>query len=172
MIIENKKVVSVNYQLTVQKKEGETLVEKTDKEHPFVFLFGDGNLLEAFENNLRGKKAGDAFDFKIDYHHGYGERDENHLVSIPIEAFKAEDGSVYRDSIQVGKILPMVDNEGHKLQGMVEEITDEHVKMDFNHPLAGHDLHFVGEVLDIRNATAEEISHGHVHGPGGHHHHH
>lgn len=172
MIIENKKVVAVDYHLTVKTPEQavETLVEKTDKENPFVFLFGEGGLLEAFENNLRGKKVGDTFDFFIDYKNGYGERDENHLVSIPLEAFKAEDGSFDDENIQVGNTLPMVDHEGHKLQGLVEEVTDTFVKMDFNHPLAGRDLHFIGEVVEIRNATDEELSHGHVHGAGGHHH--
>ena len=170
MNIENKKVVSVNYHLTVKEKELEKLVEKTDKNNPFVFLFGEGGLLEAFESNLKGKKVGDTFDFFIDYENGYGPREEEHLVKIPLEAFKAEDGTLDDSSIQVGKTLPMVDNEGHKLQGIVKEITSEYVKMDFNHPLAGQNLHFVGEVLEVRNATAEELSHGHVHGAGGHHH--
>ena len=170
MIIENKKVVSVDYHLTVKEKEGERLVEKTEKGNPFVFLFGEGSLLESFENNIRGKKAGDAFDFFINHVNGYGKRDENHLVNIPIAAFKAEDGTIDTKAIQVGNTLPMVDDKGHKLQGIVEEITNEYVRMDFNHPLAGRDLHFVGEVLEIRNATADELSHGHVHGPGGHHH--
>lgn len=70
--------------------------------------------------------------------------------------------------IKVGNLVPMVDGEGNHLQGKVEQITDKFVKMDFNHPLAGKDLHFVGTVGTIREATSDEISHGHVHGPGGH----
>jgi FKBP-type peptidyl-prolyl cis-trans isomerase SlyD len=72
--------------------------------------------------------------------------------------------------VKVGNTLPMTDNEGNRLQGVVEEITDVHVRMDFNHPLAGQDLRFKGIVLDIRDASAEELAHGHVHGPHGHHH--
>ena len=64
----------------------------------------------------------------------------------------------------------MRDNDGNPLIGKVLAISDKIVEMDFNHPLAGHDLHFIGEILNVRNATNEELSHGHVHGPGGHHH--
>lgn len=173
MIVENNKVVSVNYHLTVKDENngGETLVEKTDSSHPFVFLFGAGGLLEEFENNLKGKSVGDSFDFYIPAGSGYGERNEDHIVNIPIEAFKAEDGSVDTEMVVVGNVLPMVDREGNRLQGTVNEVTDSYVRMDFNHPLAGQELHFKGEVLDIREATRDEIDHGHAHGPDGHHHH-
>ena len=174
MIVENKKVVSVNYHLTVKDEAngGETLVEKTDAANPFVFLFGAGGLLEQFESNLSGKKVGDAFDFYITAENGYGVRHEDHIVNIPVEAFKGEDGQLDTEMVIVGNVLPMVDREGNRLQGTVQEVTDTYVRMDFNHPLAGQDLHFKGEVLAIREATQDEISHGHAHGPDGHHHHH
>ncbi len=168
MTIENNKVVSVNYKLAI-KGTGEQ-VEETSKEHPFVFLFGAGGLLPDFENNLNGKKPGDMFDFFIDAAKGYGVRDDQHVVMIPIDAFLGEDGKLDAENVKVGVTLPMVDNEGNRLYGNVLEITAEYVKMDFNHPLAGKDLHFKGEVLDVRAATADEISHGHVHGEHGHHH--
>ena len=168
MVIENNKVVSVNYNLSV-KRTGEQ-IEQTSKEHPFVFLFGAGGLLEDFENNQKEKKAGDTFDFFIEHSRGYGVRDEQHVVMIPIDAFLGEDGKLDSENVKVGVTLPMVDNDGNRLYGKVEEITSEHVKMDFNHPLAGQDLHFKGEILDIRTATADELSHGHVHGEHGHHH--
>lgn len=168
MTIENNTVVSVNYNLSI-KDTGEQ-VEQTSKEEPFVFLFGAGGLLEDFETNLRGKKPGDTFDFFIEHSRGYGVRDAQHVVMIPIEAFQNEDGQLDEENVKVGVTLPMVDNEGNRLHGKVEEITKEHVKMDFNHPLAGQDLHFKGEVLEVREATAEELAHGHVHGPHGHHH--
>jgi FKBP-type peptidyl-prolyl cis-trans isomerase SlyD len=172
MIVENKKVVSVNYHLTVkdEKNGGETLVEKTDAANPFVFLYGAGGLLEEFENNLKGKKVGDSFDFYITAENGYGTRNDDHIVNIPVEAFKGEDGELDAEMVAVGNVLPMVDRDGNRLQGTVQEITDTYVRMDFNHPLAGQDLHFKGEVVEIREATEEEMSHGHVHGPGGHHH--
>jgi len=168
MTIEKNTVVSVNYNLSL-KETGEQ-VEQTSKEHPFVFLYGAGGLLEDFETNLRGKKSGDTFDFFIDHKRGYGVRDEQHIVMIPINAFLGEDGKLDDANVKVGVTLPMVDNDGNRLYGNVLEITAEYVKMDFNHPLAGKDLHFKGEVLEVRVATEEELAHGHVHGPHGHHH--
>lgn len=168
MTIENNKVVSVNYNLSI-KGTGEQ-VEQTSKENPFVFIFGTGGLLPDFESNLNGKKATDTFDFFIDAANGYGVRDEQHVVMIPIDAFVGEDGKLDEENVKVGVTLPMVDNEGNRLHGNVMEITAEYVKMDFNHPLAGQDLHFKGEVLEVRAATEEELAHGHVHGPHGHHH--
>lgn len=168
MIIEKNSVVSVNYLLSL-KETGEK-VEETSKENPFVFIFGTGGLLEDFEGNLQGKKIGDSFDFFVDHKRGYGVRDEQHLVMIPIEAFLGEDGTFDKENVKVGVTLPMTDNEGNRLYGMVMEITPENVKMDFNHPLAGKDLHFKGEVLEIRKATEDELAHGHVHGEHGHHH--
>lgn len=168
MTIDKDTVVSVNYHLSV-KGSGEK-VEETSKEHPFVFLFGAGGLLPDFENNLQGKKIGDKFDFFIDHKNGYGVRDEQHVVMIPIDAFLGEDGKLDAENVKVGVTLPMVDNDGNRLYGQVLEITLEHVKMDFNHPLAGKDLHFKGEVLEVRAASKDEIAHGHVHGEHGHHH--
>ncbi len=172
MNIDNKTVVSVDYHLTARENSGavEELVEKTDSSHPFVFLFGSGNLLELFEKNLKGKKKGDKFDFYIDAANGYGVRDEEYVANIPLDSFKGKDGELDEEMIQVGNSLPMVDNQGNRLEGEIIDITSEFVRMDFNHPLAGMELHFVGEVLDVRAASAEEIAHGHVHGPGGHHH--
>lgn len=168
MKIENNAVVAVNYHLL--KKGTTETIEQTSKENPFVFIYGTGGLLEDFENNLRDKKAGDTFDFFIDHKRGYGVRDEQHVVMIPIDAFLGEDGKLDEENVKVGITLPMVDNEGNRMYGNVMEITKEYVKMDFNHPLAGQDLHFKGEVLDVRAASEEELAHGHVHGEHGHHH--
>lgn len=168
MTVGQNKVVSVNY--TLKNKGTGEQVEQTSKEQPFVFIFGTGGLLPDFESNLNGKKAGDTFDFFIDAANGYGTRQEDHVVMIPIGAFQAEDGKLDEENVKVGVTLPMVDNDGNRMYGQVLEINSEFVKMDFNHPLAGHDLHFTGEILDVREATEEELAHGHVHGPGGHHH--
>ncbi len=168
MVIDTNKVVSVNYTLSVKGTEEQ--IEQTSKEQPFVFLYGAGGLLEDFENNLKGKKAGDTFDFFIDHARGYGVRDEQHVVMIPMEAFLGEDEKFDEENVKIGVTLPMVDNDGNRLYGKVEEITQEHVKMDFNHPLSGQDLHFKGEVLEVRAATEEELAHGHVHGEHGHQH--
>jgi FKBP-type peptidyl-prolyl cis-trans isomerase SlyD len=168
MTIENNTVASVDYTLSIKGTDEQ--VEQTSKENPFVFIFGAGGLLPDFESNLKGKKPGDAFDFFIDAAKGYGVRDEQNVVMIPIDAFLGEDGKLDSDNVKVGVTLPMVDNEGNRLYGQVLEITSEFVKMDFNHPLAGKDLHFKGAVLDVRMATEQELAHGHVHGPHGHDH--
>ncbi|MBA3707096.1 MAG: FKBP-type peptidyl-prolyl cis-trans isomerase, partial [Bacteroidetes bacterium] len=98
MTIESNTVVSVNYNLSL-KETGEQ-VEQTSKEQPFVFLFGSGGLLEDFETNLRGKKQGDTFDFFIEHKRGYGVRDEQHIVMIPIEAFLGEDGKMDNENVK------------------------------------------------------------------------
>lgn len=173
MNIGKNSVVTIDY--TLKTRTGflpdEKQAEKTDAGHPFVFIFGAGMLLPDFENNLHGKKAGDAFDFIIPAEKGYGARNEKQIMNIPIDSFKNPDGTLDLNEIKTGNTLTMNDNEGNQLQGKILEVTAVHVRMDFNHPLASHELHFTGEVLNVRAATAEEISHGHVHGPGGHHHH-
>lgn len=172
MTISPNSVVSVNYHLTVPGENGgeEITIEKTSSEDPFVFLFGNGQLLPDFEKNLDGKNPGDKFDFRIAAGSGYGEFQLDHIVNLPIENFLGEDGKLDSEVIAVGKNVPMVDSEGHRLYGKVLEVSPSAVKMDFNHPLAGKELHFSGEVLDVREASKEELEHGHVHGPGGHHH--
>lgn len=170
MKIGNNTVVSVDYHLASSKNgEPENLVEKTSPEHPFVFLYGSGSLLPDFENNLSGKSTGEPFDFRISAEKGYGLVEQDYIVKIDKAAFMVDD-KFDEARVKVGKELEMNDADGNILYGLVMEITDAHVTMDFNHPMAGHDLHFIGKVLDVRAATEEEIAHGHVHGPGGHHH--
>ena len=170
MIIENRTVVTVNYRLTVRENEREVEVEKTDPAQPFVFLFGVSKLLPDFEKNLAGKSPGDTFDFVISAENGYGKRDDKNVIHIPIETFADESGDTDPEMLEIGKVLPMMDNAGNKYHGKIMEVNDEDVLMDFNHPLADRELHFSGEVADVRLATLEELQHGHVHGPGGHHH--
>jgi len=170
MIITKNKVVAVNYHLSSKfQDEAEELVEKTSVEKPFVFLHGSGGIIPTFEKELTGKKAGDKFDFKIKAADGYGEYNDEYVAEIPKQAFLVE-GRFDDTQITVGAEVPMMDAEGNQMYGLVLEVAENHVAMDFNHPLAGHDLHFVGEVLEVREATAEELDHGHVHGPHGHHH--
>jgi FKBP-type peptidyl-prolyl cis-trans isomerase SlyD len=171
MTISEDKVVSVNYYLTANKGDApEELVEETSKEHPFVFLYGFGGVLPEFESNLKGKKAGDKFDFKISSANGYGNYEKDYVVKIDRAAFIV-DGKFDDSRVKPGQDIEMSDAEGNPLIGKVIEISENHVEMDFNHPLAGYELHFIGEVLDVREASQEELDHGHVHGPGGHHHH-
>lgn len=171
MTINKNTVVTVNYHLSSHvNDEAPELVEQTTKENPFVFMFGVGQLLPDFEKNLLDKTVGDKFDFKVTPENGYGIVDEEMIAKIPKEAFNV-DGKFDEERVKEGEELMMNDADGNQLMGFVAEIGDDYVVMDFNHPLADHNLHFVGEVMEVRAATEEEIAHGHVHGPGGHHHH-
>jgi len=170
MTISEDKVVSLNYYLTASKDNGpEELVEETTAEHPFTFIFGFGSVLPDFESNLNGKAKGDKFDFKVTAENGYGNYEKDYVVKIDKAAFIV-DGKFDDARVKVGQDVEMSDAEGNPLIGNVLSINDKEVEMDFNHPLAGFELHFIGEVLDVRAATDEELDHGHVHGPGGHHH--
>jgi FKBP-type peptidyl-prolyl cis-trans isomerase SlyD len=168
LTISENKVVRLTYELSENSNKAD-VIEKVDVEQPFTFLFGVGGLLPEFEENLLGLKEGDSFDFSILTDNAYGPIDPNAVVEIPKEAFSI-DGKLQEDILEIGGILPMRDNEGNFLQGKIVDLKDEIVLMDFNHPLAGKDLHFKGVIVDVREATAEELSHGHVHGEGGHHH--
>lgn len=166
------KVVSVHYKLHVHEgnSANEEFVEETQSSEPMVFLFGSGNLLPAFENNLQGLTEGGTFDFNLTPEQGYGNSTPENVVKLPMEAFVAEGEELDREMINPGSFVPMIDEEGNQLQGLVLDIKPDHIVMDFNHPLAGKHLHFSGTVSNVREASAEELSHGHVHGPGGHHH--
>ncbi len=168
MTIDTNSVVTLNYKLS-NHKTGEK-IEETTSENPMVFLYGVGSLIPEFEENLHGKQTGDAFDFSIAASNAYGEQSDDNVVMIPLSVFHDESGNINEQDIYVGALVPMSDNEGNQMRGQVREINSEFVKMDFNHPLSGQDLHFTGEILDVRQATEDELAHGHVHGPGGHHH--
>ena len=168
MKISDNKVVVLHYQLRKDNAEG-VIIEETFGKEPLGFIFGQGMMIPDFEKNLDGRQAGDAFAFGIKAENAYGMIDENRIVSIPKEHFKVE-GKVQEDVLFKGNILHMQDQNGNPLQGMILDIADESVRMDFNHPMAGQDLHFTGTIKTVRNATAEELSHGHVHGEGGHKH--
>ena len=168
MTISKNKVVSLLYELRLNNTTGE-LVEKVDPAEPFLFLFGAGGLLPDFESNLNGKKAGDKFSFGIKSENAYGNFSLEAIVDLPKSVFVVN-GELATEMLQVGKTIPMRDEHGHPMHGKVLAVEIDKVKMDFNHPMAGKDLHFTGEILEVRNASADELSHGHVHGNGGHHH--
>ena len=168
--ISENKVVTITYDLSVTDENQEkVLVESAEADAPMVFLFGMSGLPEEFENQLSGKQPGDAFSFSLTPEQAYGDYDQQAVVDIPKNVFEI-DGKIDEEMLQVGNFLPMADNQGHHMQGKIVEIGEEVVKMDFNHPLAGMMMHFDGKVADVREASQEELAHGHVHGEGGHHH--
>ncbi len=156
MVIEKDKMVSVVYELKYDDAEAQ-LIEKVEKDNPLTFLFGSGNMLEHFETNLGGLNEGDLFDFKLTAEQAYGPVTEQAVVNVPKTAFEV-DGKIDEKLLTEGNSIPMMDSYGNKLHGIVLEITDEEVRMDFNHPLAGEDLHFKGKVVEVRDAKPEELA--------------
>jgi FKBP-type peptidyl-prolyl cis-trans isomerase SlyD len=162
MIIDTNKVVALKYELRINAKDGK-LVEKVENEQPLQFIYGIGNMLKDFESNIGGLKAGDFFDFSINAGDAYGQKSDDMIVDLPKEIFVI-DGKIDDDLLVLNNVVPMRDQQGNHLNGKIIEIMEEAVKMDFNHPLAGDDLFFTGQILEIREATETELSHGHLHG--------
>jgi FKBP-type peptidyl-prolyl cis-trans isomerase SlyD len=159
MSIEKNKVVSLSYTLRFDNAEGD-IIEEIDNTDPEVVLIGNENLFEKFEENLLGLNIGDEFEFILDSEDAYGEYDEERIIDLPKENFMV-DGQFDEEMVFEGAIIPMEDEENDiQAEAIVLEIDDENVKLDFNHPLAGETLHFKGSILEIREATAEEIENG------------
>lgn len=150
MITKNK-YVTVSYELRTEK-DGEVL-EAAGADRPLEFICGQRQMLEYFEMNLLDRKEGERFDFRIPAANAYGLVNEDMVVDLPKDIFK----EVEAEEFQVGNVLPMMDSLGRRLQGRIVEIGEDEVRMDFNHPLAGKDLYFSGEVLGVRDATDEEL---------------
>jgi FKBP-type peptidyl-prolyl cis-trans isomerase SlyD len=165
MTIDKNTVVSLTYQLTV---DGDA-VEQVAADNPFTFLFGSGNMIVGFEAALKGLESGANFDFVVKSDDAYGPRMDDSMVQLPRADFNVE-GEGAEDLLQIGNRIRLQDDQGRELIGIIAEIGDEMVTVDLNHPMAGKDLHFKGEIMELRDATQEEIDHGHVHGPGGHDH--
>jgi len=165
MEIKKEKVVSITYELRKDNETGE-VVEQVTSDNPLTFLYGVGGMLPKFEEYLSGMKAGEEFKFGLLSEDAYGPVVENAIVDVPIDVFKVE-GEVDTNIVQLGNMVPMMDNSGNRLNGVVIDISDSSVKMDFNHPMAGKDLFFAGMVTEVREATEEELSHGHVHSHAG-----
>jgi FKBP-type peptidyl-prolyl cis-trans isomerase SlyD len=170
MKIATNAVVTLTYELSIDDENGEKeLLEVADSTDPMAFIHGQSGLPEAFEHQLLGLSPGDTFDFSVEAEEGYGPYDPEAIVELPLDLFKI-DGKIQPDLLEIGNILPMTNDEGQRLQGRVVSVQGDSVTMDFNHPLADKAMHFKGSVLDVRTATPTELSHGHVHGPGGVHH--
>lgn len=164
MIVTKDKVVSLTYELRLDQPDGE-VIESLNTDAPLTFLFGAGGLLPKFEENIDGLKVGDGFDFNLKSDEAYGAVKSEAIVNIPINAFEV-DGKIDQKMLEIGNRIPMQDASGNKLTGIVQEVTTDKVTMDFNHPLAGNDLFFKGKITDVREATEEELTHGHAHYPG------
>lgn len=151
------KYVTVAYELYTDNDKGiHELVEKAPIEHPFQFISGLGIALDSFENKILALTEGEAFDFVLKVDEAYGPYEQDHVIELPKETF-AINGRFDKDMVYPGAVLPLVNADGMRFQGLVLELKDNTVIIDLNHPLAGKDLHFKGQVVTMRDATNEEI---------------
>jgi len=155
MKIKKNLMVSLIYELRETDSNGR-IIESVDTDNPFQFIYGTGRLLPSFESALSELSEGDNFNFTLKSADAYGDRREDLIVDIPISAFEI-DGKIDENICRIGNEVPMTNGSGKQFFGTINNITDETVKMDFNHPMAGVDLFFTGTVLDVREPTAEEL---------------
>lgn len=160
MKIEKSKVVALSYILYKNDEKGEVL-EVCPADKPLQFVFAKEQLLPKFEENIANLEEGDDFDFVLESKEAYGERIEDAVVEVPLEVFTMN-GVVQKDILFPGSQIPMRDNTGHPITGVVVRVDEPKavVVMDFNHPLAGIDLYFTGKVESVREATEEELAQG------------
>jgi FKBP-type peptidyl-prolyl cis-trans isomerase SlyD len=160
MQIAESRVVLMHYTLTNTK--GDVLDSSRGRE-PLAYLHGAGNIIPGLERALAGKQDGDKTEVSIEPKDGYGERKPELVQQLPRRVFKGI------GNLRVGQRLHAQGPEGPRAITVVAMAGDM-VTVDGNHELAGEQLNFDVEITEVRAATAEEMSHGHVHGPGGHHH--
>ncbi len=158
MIVERNKVVSFTYELKLQNTEGES-IQQVDKSKPLSIVFGRGNILEHFEKKIEGLCKGNGFEFILRSEESYGAYNDKAITEFDKAVF-LKDAEMDEELLVVGDYIPMETETGLPFNGKIIAISDEKVKMDFNHPLAGQDLYFKGHILDIREATDGEIETG------------
>lgn len=147
MKIEAGKTATVQY--TLKDADSGEEIESTQEENPAIFTFGSQQLIPEFEKNLIGLTTNDTFNFTIEAEKAYGPVDPYAIFDIPLDTFEVE-GKIDDKMIQVGNIIPMTDNEGNKHLGKITKVMDAAVTMNFNHPLAGKKLQFIGKVLNVK----------------------
>ncbi|EJW94594.1 peptidyl-prolyl cis-trans isomerase SlyD, FKBP-type [gut metagenome] len=153
--VENK-YITVAYKLYTMENGEKELFEEAKAEHPFQFISGFGTTLEDFEAQVSNLAKGDKFEFTIVADRAYGAYDEQHVIELPKHIFEI-DGKFDNEHIKEGNIVPLMTNDGQRVNASVVEIKPNVVVVDLNHPLAGADLIFEGEVIENRPATNEEI---------------
>jgi FKBP-type peptidyl-prolyl cis-trans isomerase SlyD len=154
--VQNGQVVSMEYTLKVDG----VVTDSSEGREPLEFVHGAGNIIPGLEREMTGMAVGDSKDVMIAAAEGYGERDEEAFMDVPRDQFPAE------IPMKVGTELQVQNQAGQPTFARIEKVEDKSVRLNFNHPLAGKDLHFSVKVVDLRDATDEEVEHGHVHGPG------
>ncbi|MGA9025690.1 MAG: peptidylprolyl isomerase [Steroidobacteraceae bacterium] len=154
------RVVTIHYTL---KNDGGVVIDSSDGGEPLAYIQGHGNLVVGLEKALEGKRDGDTLAVVIEPADGYGRRDEALIKRLPKRALQGS------GEIKKGMQFQAQTEQGVRLF-TVTALAGDMVTLDGNHPLADQRLHFEVKVVEVREATSEELEHGHVHGAGGHHH--
>ena len=152
MKVEQNKMVAVHYKLTVDG----VVADQSNPETPLEFICGMGMLLPKFEEAVMGKEPGDKVAFTLEPKDGYGEVMPEAIVELPKSVFMIE-GKVAEEILFVGSQVPMSDANGNRMIGVISEVKEESVMMDFNHPMAGKTLNFEVEVISVRDVTPEDL---------------
>ena len=154
--VKDGQVVSMEYTLRV---DGE-ITDSSEGREPLEFVHGAGNIIPGLEREMTGMEVGESKDVLVAAADGYGEEDEKAFMDVPRDQFPKE------IPMKVGTELQVQNQAGQPMYARIDMVGDKSVRLDFNHPLAGKDLHFSVKVVGVRDATPEEKEHGHVHGPG------
>ena len=158
MKITQNSVVEFSYELEVDGQ----VVDHTTKERPLDYIHGTGSLLPKLEAHIEGMEPGCKFDITLSPADGYGEIDPQRIIDLPKAAFEVN-GEIREDLLVPSNTIPMMNSMGGVIPGVVLEVSEESVKMDLNHQMAGKTLHFTGEILTVREATEKELTEG-LHG--------
>ncbi len=161
MTIAAQKVVSIHYK--VMDSESNEVIDSSENAEPMTYLHGARNIIPGLEQALEGKVEGDAFEVTVAPAEAYGERSEDRVQQVPIEAFQG------MEKVEPGMRVSAQTEQG-AIELVITAVEGDSVTVDANHPLAGKSLTFEVRVESIRDASEEELAHGHAHGPGGHHH--
>jgi FKBP-type peptidyl-prolyl cis-trans isomerase SlyD len=155
-------VVSIDYKLHLGDGK---IVDESEAGDPLVYLHGYEQIVPGLEKVLEGKSAGDTVQPTVSAADGYGDYDPEGVEEVPRSEFPED------LEIKAGGILSATDDDGDEVDFLVKEVKKDTIVVDFNHPFAGKTLHFDVKIVEVRAATAEELEHGHAHGPGDDHDH-
>ena len=158
--VQDNVVVSMEYTLRVDDEE----IDSSKGQDPLEFLVGHGNIISGLEREMMGMKVGESKDVVIQPADAYGEFDDEAFMEVPRDAFPKD------IPVEEGSELTVKDDAGSSRYARIDAVEGDNVTLNFNHPLAGDELHFNVKVMGLREPTMEELEHGHVHQDGGHHH--
>ncbi len=163
------KYVELGYDLYEVTPAGENLVHQTDAQDPEKIIFGvTPGMIRPLEKAIEGLEAGGEFDVTVKAAEAFGSHDPDQVARLEKDVF-AVDGKFDSEMVKKGAVLPMMTSDGYRINGLVVDVTDDEVEMDFNHPLAGKDVRFKGSIITVRDATPEELQPAHGCGCGCHH---